>query len=114
MPEKSRVMDVVVVNVPVKFGMLLSRSWAKKLKGTLQMDMSYTTIVIFGEQRRLYRENRLAYMISSPKYPENHPIYSVETNLGYAIFCNSTSDEQFDCEIVLEKEKDPKHEKHVF
>jgi hypothetical protein len=50
----------------VKFGMLLSRSGATKLKGTLQMDMSYATIPIFGEQRRLYRENRLAYMINSP------------------------------------------------
>ena len=57
-------MDVVVANVPVKVGMLLSRSWAAKLKGTLQMDMSYATIPIFAEQRILYRENKLAYMIS--------------------------------------------------
>jgi hypothetical protein len=61
MPEKSVVMDVVVANVPVKFGMLLSRSWDAKLKGTLQMDMSYATIPIFGEKIRLYRENKLAY-----------------------------------------------------
>ena len=33
-------MDVVVADTPPKFGMLLSRSWAAKLKGTLQMDMS--------------------------------------------------------------------------
>ena len=106
-------MDVVVVDVPVKFGMLLSRSWGAKLKGTLQMDMSYATIPIFGEQRRLYRENMLAYMISSPEYPKNHPIYLVETNLGSTIFCNNASDEQFKCEIVLEKEKEPKKEKQV-
>ena len=48
-PEKSIVMDVVVSDVPVKVGMLLSRSWAAKLKGTLQMDMSYVTIPIFAE-----------------------------------------------------------------
>ena len=54
-PSKSLVMDVVVADIPPKFGMLLSRSWAAKLKGTLQMDMSYATIPIFGEQRRLYR-----------------------------------------------------------
>ena len=93
MPEKSIVMDVVVADVLVKFGMLLSRSWAAKLKVTLQMDMSYATIPLFGEQRRLYRENRLAYMISSPTHPENHPIYSAETNLGSAIFCNDIFDE---------------------
>ena len=55
MPEKSIVMDVVVVDVPMKFGMLFSWSWDVNLKGTLQMDMSYATIPVFGEQRRLYR-----------------------------------------------------------
>ena len=65
-PEKRVVMDVVVADILVKVGMLISRSWATKLKGTLQMDMPYATIPVFIEQRRLYRENRLAYMISSP------------------------------------------------
>ena len=114
MPEKSIVMDVVVTDVPIKFGMLLLRSWDAKLKGTLQMDMSYDTIPVFGERRRLYRENRLAYMISSPKYPENDALYSVETYLGSAIFCNRTFDEQHGCEVILEKEKEQKQEKHVF
>ena len=81
-------MDVVVADVLVKVGMLLSTSWAAKLKWTLQMDMSYATIPIFSEQIRLYRERTLAYMISSPKCPQNHPIYSIDTNLGSAIFCN--------------------------
>jgi ribonuclease HI len=86
-------MDVVVVDGPVKFGMLLSWSWVANLKGTLQMDMSYDTILVFGEQRRLYTENRLAYMISSPEYPEKHPIYSVKIDLGSTIFCNDITDE---------------------
>jgi hypothetical protein len=34
-PMKSVVMDIVVVDVPPKFGMLLSRSWIKRLRGTL-------------------------------------------------------------------------------
>ena len=101
-------MDVVVVDMPPKFGMLLSRSWTATLKGTLQMDMSYATIHVFGEQRRLYRENKLAYMISSPEYPENHPIYLVDIDLGSAIFCNDVADDHFDCEIVEKKEKEPK------
>ena len=49
-------MDVVVADIPPKFGMLLLRSWAAKLKGALQMDMSYATIPVFGEQRRMYKE----------------------------------------------------------
>jgi hypothetical protein len=46
-PMKSILMDIVVVDVPPKFGMLLSRSWIKRLGGTLQMDLSYATIPIF-------------------------------------------------------------------
>ena len=56
-PEKNLIMDVVVADVPPKFGMLLSRSWVAKLKGTLQMALSYSMILVFGTQRRLYREN---------------------------------------------------------
>jgi hypothetical protein len=64
-PMKSLVMDIVVANVPTKFGMLLSRSWIKRLGGTLQMDLSYATIPVFGGgHRRLYREAQLAYIIS--------------------------------------------------
>jgi hypothetical protein len=55
-PAKNMVTDVVVVDIPPKFGMLLSRSWVTKLKGTLQMDMSYATIPVFGQDRRLYKE----------------------------------------------------------
>ena len=46
------------------------------------MDLSYTTIHVFGTSRRLYRENRLAYMISNKENPENHPIYFVDTDMG--------------------------------
>jgi hypothetical protein len=49
LPMKSVVMDVVVVDIPPKFGMLLSRSWAKKVGGSLQMDLTYATIPFFGE-----------------------------------------------------------------
>ena len=52
---KNMVMDVVVANISPKCGMMLSRSWAAKLKGTLQMDMSYTTIPVFGQEKRFYR-----------------------------------------------------------
>jgi hypothetical protein len=64
-PAKSMVMDVVVADIPPKYGMLLSRSWGAKLKGTLQLDMSYATIPVFGQQRRLYRETLMKYMVSS-------------------------------------------------
>lgn len=46
--------DVVVANIPLIFGMLLSWYWGEKLKGTLQLDFSDTTISFFGEHRKLY------------------------------------------------------------
>ena len=53
-PFKTVVMDVVVTNIPPKFGVLLSRYWTSKLKGSLQMDMSYYTIHVDGVNKRLY------------------------------------------------------------
>lgn len=81
-------MDVVVADVPLKFSMMLSRSWETKLKGTFQMDLSYATIPIFGEQRRLYRENHLAYMVRNKDNLENHPIYPIDTDMGSTMFYN--------------------------
>jgi hypothetical protein len=93
-PSKNMVMDVVVADIPPKFGMLLSRSWDAKLKGTLQMDMSYATILIFGQDRRLYREVLLKYMVSNKTQPNNHPIYSIDTEVGSSIFYNDLSFEE--------------------
>jgi ribonuclease HI len=86
LPMKSLVMDIVVADVPPKFGMLLSRSWIKRLGGTLQMDLTYATIPVFGgEHRRLYREAQLAYIISDEANPTNHPIFALDTDLGSSL-----------------------------
>ena len=79
-------MDIVVADVPPKCGMFLSRGWIKRLGGTLQNDLSYATVLVFGgESRRLYREAQLAYIISDDKNPTNHPIYAVDTDFGACI-----------------------------
>ena len=86
LPMKSVVMDIVVANVPPKFSMLLSRSWIKRLGGTLQMDLTYATILVFGgEHRRLYREAQLAYIVSDEANPTNHPIFALDTDLGTSL-----------------------------
>jgi hypothetical protein len=82
-PMKSVVMDIVVVDVPPKFWMLLSRSWIQILGGTLQMDISYATVLVFGRKhRRRYREAQLAYIINDEANPTNHTIFVVNTDLG--------------------------------
>ena len=57
------------------------------------MDMTYATIPVFGEQRILYRESRMAYMVRSKDKPQNFPIYDVETELVSAILFNELTDE---------------------
>jgi hypothetical protein len=80
---KSVVMDIVVVDVPPKFVMILSRYWIKRIGGTLHMDLTYATIPMFGgEHRRLYKEAHLAYIISDESDPTNHPIFSLDIELG--------------------------------
>jgi hypothetical protein len=86
LPMNNIVMDIVVAYVPPKFGMLFSRSWIKRLVGTLQTYLSYATIPIFGgEHRRLYIEAHLAYIISDEGNPTNHPIYVVDIDVGSSI-----------------------------
>jgi ribonuclease HI len=85
-PMKSVIMDIMVVDVPPKFGMLLSIYWIKRLGGTLQMDLTYATIPMFGgEHRRLYREAHLAYIISDEENPTNHHIFSLDIDLGSSL-----------------------------
>ena len=51
-PGKSILMDIVVDDIPPKYGMLLSRPWGAKLQGYLQLDMSYATISVSGQPDR--------------------------------------------------------------
>jgi hypothetical protein len=104
-PAKNMVMDVVVVDIPPKFGILLSRSWDAKLKGTLQMGMSYATILVFGQDRWLYREVFLKYMVSNKSQPSNHPIYSVETELGSSILFKDLCFEEKELEIDMDNKE---------
>jgi hypothetical protein len=85
---KSMVMDVVVEDIPPKYGILLSWSWGARLRVTLQLDMSYATVPVFGQQRRLYRETLMKYMVCSQEKPHNYPIYSTHSNLDSFILYN--------------------------
>jgi hypothetical protein len=99
------IMDVVVVYIPPKFGMLLFRSWVTKLKGTLQMYISYSTIPSFGQDRRLYREVLLKYMVSKKSQPNKNPIYSLENEIGSSILFNDSSFEEKGPEIDMISKK---------
>ena len=74
------------------------------------MDMSYTTIPVFGQYRRLYKEVFLKYMVSNKSQPNNHPIYSMETELGYSIFFNDLCFEEKELEIDMADKERPNHQ----
>ena len=95
---KCLVMDLVVADVPPKYGMFLSRSWGAKLQGTMQMDMTYATIPVFNQSRRLYRESHMQYMVTSQDRRQNSPLYYVNTGLNSFILVN---DETFSEQVTL-------------
>jgi len=77
-PAKSLEMDIVVANIPARFGMLLSKSWGAKLCGVLKLDFSYVVIPIFGgEERGIYRETSFLRKITNNE-ASNSPVYSQE------------------------------------
>ena len=81
-------MDIVVVDIHPKYGMLLSRSWGAKLQGTMKMDMTYATIPLFSQPRRIYRETHMKYMVSSQERLENSPLYYIHIDLDSFILYN--------------------------
>jgi len=87
-------MDIFVVDIPPKYGMLLSRSWGAKLQGSLQLDMSYATISVFGHPKKLYRETLMKYVVSSQERPQNFPIYSMHSHIDSFILYNDESNQE--------------------
>ena len=76
------------------------------------MDMSYATILVFGEERGLYRETWSAYMVSSRDNPNNHPIYAIDTDLGSPIFYNDLhfeEENQNNIKLIEKKMSNCKH-----
>ena len=59
------------------------------------MDMTYATIPVFSQTRRLYRETHMKYMVSNQETQENSPIYSIHTNLdSFILYNDEISNEQ--------------------
>ena len=101
-------MDIVVADVPPKYGMLLSRSWGAKLQGTMQMDMTFATIPVFNHTRRLYRESHMKYTMTSQDRPQNYPLYSINTSLDYFILFNdeAPSEQVTLTELMADRKKE--------
>jgi len=97
---KNVLVDVVVVDIPPQFNMILSKSWGGKLKGTLQLDFSYATIPDFVQLRKLYREKKMKYMITSKEKHVNHLINVVHTDLEYFVLYSDSGLNNVDIQLV--------------
>jgi hypothetical protein len=69
-------MDIVVIDVPDAWGMLLSRKTDADLSGNLQMDLTHATIPTpNGSMFRLNRELERKYHVEDPRNPTNDIVY---------------------------------------
>lgn len=50
--------------------------------------MTFATIPVFGQQRRLYRETLMKFMVSTQGSPQNYPLYYVHSDLDSFILYN--------------------------
>lgn len=55
--------DIIVIDTPPHFGMLLSRQWIATVGGNVQFEFSYATIIVNGEYVKIYREPRVNYIL---------------------------------------------------
>ena len=62
-------MDILIIDVPDAWGMLLSRKWVATMGGNIQMDLSYATIPSFENSFvKLHREKERKFHVEDPKY----------------------------------------------
>jgi hypothetical protein len=80
-------MDVLVVDVPNAWGMLLSRKWVATMGGTLQMDLTYATIPSSENSFvKLYREKERKSHGEDPKEPMNELVYHMSGSRACSLF----------------------------
>jgi hypothetical protein len=82
-------MDILVIDVPDAWGMLLSRKWVATMGGHIQMDLSYATIPSSENSFvKLHREKERKFHVEDPKEPMNEFVYHMNDIGNYAICSN--------------------------
>jgi len=65
--------------------------------------MSYTTISVFGQPKRLYKETLMKYVVSSQEKPQNFPIYSVHSDMDSFILYNAEIDPPHEIKVLADE-----------
>ena len=101
-PDIQITMDILVIDVPDKWGMLLSRKWGATLGGSIQMDWTYATVpALEFSLVKLYSEKEKRHHVENPQRPLNEYAYHTDEHGTYQI--NSTFLEPLQEEIKNEK-----------
>ena len=101
-PDIHVTMDILVIDVPDKWGMLLSRKFGATLGGSIQMDWTYATVPASKDSLvKLHTKKEQRHHVENPGNPSNEYVnYSGELGM-YQI--NSTFLEPIHEEIKNEK-----------
>ena len=62
-PDASLTMTILVVDIPPRYGMLLSRKWSATMGGSLQCDLSFFTFQVDNKAIKITREPRVNHMV---------------------------------------------------
>ena len=88
-PDIGVTMDIVVIDVPDTWGMLLSTKWVASLGGSIQMDWTYAMIPASEDAHvKLYREKERKYHVEDPNEPDNEYIYETDSLGNHGIYAN--------------------------
>jgi hypothetical protein len=75
-PQRRMVMDVVIIDYPTQWGMLLSRKWCTYVGGTLQIDLTYVDIPVEDNFKiRVFREQKMLHNVEDPRIGDNDPMF---------------------------------------
>ena len=103
-PNIGLTMDIVVIDVLDRWGMLLSRKWVASLGGSIQMDWTYAMILASKDAHvKLYREKERKYHVEDLDEPDNEYICEIDNLGNHAIYANylipikeKSNDEEYD------------------
>ena len=88
-PEIEINMNVLVLDIPDTWGMLLSREWAAKLGGSIQMDLSYATIPIEeNASYKLVNEKPMSEHVETPEHLFEEAMRPIEEVGNYMVMEN--------------------------
>jgi len=73
--------------------------------------MSYATISVFGQPKRLYKETLMKHVVSSQEKPQNFPIYSVHSDMYSFILYNAEIDPPHAIKVLANETKEIANEK---